>query len=206
MGFSNPIVSGGGALQREAIRSPNYVPGGPGWKIDRDGSVEFTNGIFRGRVEAQSGSFSGDLSAATVNGRAVPGGWRTEGSGDVNIEASDNLVRVLAGIQDKLRAGRLYRLEAEVYEILVEAGTAVDLTIRAEPATGKDATLLQRRNAKKIETNVGSFLTALVQPDATVSWDMVLTVQRTFGTGKYIVRAGPTTRTTLALYDAGSLP
>lgn len=51
MTFNNPVV-GGDALIRQAIRSPNFVPGtsgqGTGWAINADGSAEFntlsTNG------------------------------------------------------------------------------------------------------------------------------------------------------------------
>lgn len=49
MPFTDPIVAGT-VLIREAIRSPNYVPGVSGWTINRDGSVEFMNGTFRGEV------------------------------------------------------------------------------------------------------------------------------------------------------------
>lgn len=43
MGFSNPLVAGGGALVIPAIRSPNYQQGTAGWIIRRDGSAEFVN-------------------------------------------------------------------------------------------------------------------------------------------------------------------
>jgi hypothetical protein len=52
MGFVNPILGGGGALVRPAIKSPNYVPGTTGWEIDRDGNAEFNDGDFRGTVTA----------------------------------------------------------------------------------------------------------------------------------------------------------
>lgn len=51
-GFNNPVVGGLEKLIREAIQSPNYVPGTSGWTINRDGSVEFNNGIFRGTLQA----------------------------------------------------------------------------------------------------------------------------------------------------------
>lgn len=49
-GFNNPVVGGEENLVREAIQSPNYVPGSAGWSINRDGSAEFNDGIFRGGV------------------------------------------------------------------------------------------------------------------------------------------------------------
>lgn len=47
MGFVNPILGGGGALVRPAVRSPNYVPGAAGWTINRDGSSEFAGMVLR---------------------------------------------------------------------------------------------------------------------------------------------------------------
>lgn len=52
MGFLNPILGGGGALVRPAIKSPNYSPGAAGWSINRDGTVEFVDGTFRGTITA----------------------------------------------------------------------------------------------------------------------------------------------------------
>jgi hypothetical protein len=204
--FGNPIVSGGGVLLREAVRSPNYVPGGPGWKIDRDGSVEFTNGRFRGSVEAEGGSFRGDLTAGTVNGRAVPAGWIVEGRREGQHVSSTDAVEVLAGFQQELTGGRLYRLEGEVFQILVDAGVAVDLTLRGAVTSGALATTLPRLNAKRVEANVGQVVTALVQPDVTAVWDLVMTAHRIAGAGAYTVRATPTAAMTLTLFDIGTLP
>lgn len=49
MPFSNPTVAGT-ALAIPSIHSPGYVPGVSGWSINRDGSVEFASGTFRGPV------------------------------------------------------------------------------------------------------------------------------------------------------------
>jgi hypothetical protein len=48
-GFDNPIVAGL-KLLIDAIQSPNYVPGVSGWTINKDGTVEFSNGVFRGTI------------------------------------------------------------------------------------------------------------------------------------------------------------
>ena len=56
MTFSNPIVAGQN-LVIPGIQSPNYQAGVSGWRIARDGSVEFNLGTFRGSIEA--GSLSG---------------------------------------------------------------------------------------------------------------------------------------------------
>lgn len=64
-GFNNPVVGGLEKLIREAIQSPNYVPGSTGWTINRDGSVEFNNGIFRGTLQA------GTLIAGLITNSAI---------------------------------------------------------------------------------------------------------------------------------------
>lgn len=53
MTFRDPIL-GGNELVRTAMQSPNYVAGSAGWRIARDGSVEFNSGTFRGSLSAGS--------------------------------------------------------------------------------------------------------------------------------------------------------
>jgi hypothetical protein len=43
----NPVV-GGTVLRRQAIQSPDYVPGVSGWTINQDGSAEFNDLTIRG--------------------------------------------------------------------------------------------------------------------------------------------------------------
>lgn len=50
MPFNNDIAGGNGALVRNQLISPNYVAGVSGWRIGKDGSVEFNNGTFRGSI------------------------------------------------------------------------------------------------------------------------------------------------------------
>lgn len=50
MAFSNPIV-GGETLVIPSIKSRNYSAGVSGWRIARDGTVEFNGGTFRGSIE-----------------------------------------------------------------------------------------------------------------------------------------------------------
>ncbi|MCZ0494219.1 phage tail protein [Escherichia coli] len=45
------------------IRSDNFVNGSNGWRIGKDGSSQFNNAIFRGHIEARSGTFKGTLEA-----------------------------------------------------------------------------------------------------------------------------------------------
>lgn len=56
-GFKSPITGGQGALLIPFIQSPNFESGIQGWQIDKNGSVQFNNGTFRGTVSA--GTFEG---------------------------------------------------------------------------------------------------------------------------------------------------
>lgn len=51
--FQDSVLAGT-ILVRSAVQSPNYVAGVSGWTINQDGSVEFTNGTFRGSLVAGS--------------------------------------------------------------------------------------------------------------------------------------------------------
>ncbi len=48
--FTNPVIGGENTLIRSAIRSPDYVAGVSGWTINKDGTAEFNNAVFRGEV------------------------------------------------------------------------------------------------------------------------------------------------------------
>lgn len=53
-GFSNQIIGGLSKLIRNAIMSPDYVPGVSGWSINKDGTAEFNDAVFRGTVVIDS--------------------------------------------------------------------------------------------------------------------------------------------------------
>ncbi len=50
------------------IQSTNFSLGTAGWQIDKSGAAEFNNVTVRGHIEATSGSFSGTLTAAVIEG------------------------------------------------------------------------------------------------------------------------------------------
>lgn len=50
------------------IQSNNYVDGSNGWSINKDGGAQFNNAIFRGHIEARSGTFKGTLQAESFIG------------------------------------------------------------------------------------------------------------------------------------------
>ncbi|QDR55182.1 DUF1983 domain-containing protein [Klebsiella aerogenes] len=62
------------------IQSTNYVEGVSGWAINKNGGAQFNNAIFRGHVEASSGSFQGNINA-------------TSGSFRGTIDATDGIFR-----------------------------------------------------------------------------------------------------------------
>lgn len=65
--WDDPIAASDGSLIYPALKSPNYVMGVSGWKIDRDGNAEFYNGQFRGSVLIP-GSNNSQLVISTVSG------------------------------------------------------------------------------------------------------------------------------------------
>jgi hypothetical protein len=77
MGFSNDILGGAAALIRAAIKSPNFVHNSTGWSINKDGSVEFNNGTFRGTISGGSLIVNNSFGAAilTINQSSSPGTW-----------------------------------------------------------------------------------------------------------------------------------
>lgn len=50
MPFSNTILGGGASLTRNAIKSPNFLPGLQGWTINKDGTAEFADLTVRGQI------------------------------------------------------------------------------------------------------------------------------------------------------------
>jgi hypothetical protein len=89
MNFSNPIV-GGTSLIRNSIHSPDFITGVQGWTINKDGSVEFSNGTFRGTLVANSLTAT-SIGASTIQGSDWQGGtmedpditFTTSGSGSL---------------------------------------------------------------------------------------------------------------------------
>jgi hypothetical protein len=65
--FQNPIVAGT-TLVRDAIKSPNYVAGSTGWTINQDGTVEFSNGTFRGQLIAGGGNVILNAGGLAIDG------------------------------------------------------------------------------------------------------------------------------------------
>ncbi len=71
--FAEVMIGNGEVLNEmlaPQIRHNNYVPGVSGWQIDKNGSVDFNEGSFRGIVEIQSGS---SLDPSTAVGSTTVG-------------------------------------------------------------------------------------------------------------------------------------
>jgi hypothetical protein len=88
MTFSNPIV-GGTTLIRPAIHSPDYVAGTTGWTINKDGTAEFNDVVFRG-------------SAESANYVAGVSGWKLDQDGDaefnsIQIRSSGTAIPITVG-------------------------------------------------------------------------------------------------------------
>lgn len=67
MPYRNSVVAGT-VLVRTAIQSADYVAGVSGWVITRAGSVEFTNGVFRGSVSAGGGNVLLNAGGLAIDG------------------------------------------------------------------------------------------------------------------------------------------
>jgi hypothetical protein len=66
------------------MQSSNFVTGSTGWKIDKDGNVEFDSGYFRGDITGASGAFSGSLTAGTIDiGGSDASSWHVDIDGNM---------------------------------------------------------------------------------------------------------------------------
>lgn len=81
MSFTNSAFAGS-QLVRPSVRSPNYQAGSTGWSINRDGTVELSNGTFRGNVAATT------ISGATITGSTIQ--TAPPGSQRIVIDPSGN--------------------------------------------------------------------------------------------------------------------
>lgn len=65
--FINSLLVQDGSITNakigNVIQSNNYVDGHSGWSINKDGGAQFNDAIFRGHIEAASGSFKGTVQA-----------------------------------------------------------------------------------------------------------------------------------------------
>lgn len=72
------------------MQSANFITGSAGWKIDKDGNVEFDNGYFRGDISSATGTFSNTLyvgdSKVEIDGEGTTYGYKIkDSSGNVII-------------------------------------------------------------------------------------------------------------------------
>lgn len=90
MAFSNPIV-GGENLVIPGIQSPNYTAGVSGWRIARDGTVEFNSGTFRGSVVIGNPAGQHAIIANPATGDPIDV-YNTSGQLVFSIDATGRLV------------------------------------------------------------------------------------------------------------------
>ena len=102
----NPIV-GGNVLRRQAIESPNYVPGVSGWTINQDGSAEFNNLTIRGTFNGTNfvintnGAFfySGTPALGTLAG-SITNAAGTDSFGNTYLAGTTTYINVGGGVMD----------------------------------------------------------------------------------------------------------
>jgi hypothetical protein len=88
-GFDNPITGSEGALVRDRIKSPNYVPLTTGWQLDRDGSADLGDATIRGSlvVNGPAGSYATvDTVAGSPALRLKPGAFADAGVEATSVE------------------------------------------------------------------------------------------------------------------------
>lgn len=152
MAFANDVV-GGTTLVRNAINSPNYVPGVSGWTINRDGSAEFANVTTRGPVVitdpvthnvvatiAANGNISGQVGTFTdvlvgstsvgaeliARGRGIVGFWDI---GAVGLPAPGNGVFTnLAYVRCNIYPDRFYKITSRLLPVQTTSTTYQILT------------------------------------------------------------------------------
>jgi hypothetical protein len=69
--WDDPIAAGDGSLIYPAIKSPNYVAGVSGWRIAKNGSVEFNDATIRGSVSAGGGNVLLNASGLHIQGAST---------------------------------------------------------------------------------------------------------------------------------------
>lgn len=70
--WADPIAAGDGSLIYPAVKSPNFVSGSAGWKISRNGDVEFNNAVIRGSLIAGGGNVIVDNNGVYVKDATLP--------------------------------------------------------------------------------------------------------------------------------------
>lgn len=107
MPFRDPIL-GGDQLVRTAMRSPNYSAGVSGWRIARDGSVEFNNGTFRGSLSVGAAGSAHAILANTATGDPIDV-YNAAGqlTFSVNVFGVAKSTNPATGISSSLQTGQL---------------------------------------------------------------------------------------------------
>jgi hypothetical protein len=119
MGFSNPIIGGGGALVYPSIHSPDYDPGVSGWTINKDGTVEFNNGTFRGQLTA------GSISAGSIGDSSITESDFNNGTIESTVftmDANGGLILIYASTQvvQTLTGSGNFNVPADVSQLKAE--------------------------------------------------------------------------------------
>jgi hypothetical protein len=86
--YSNTVLQNKNVIQASgAMQSPDFVTGSTGWSINSDGSVEFSDGVFRGDITATTGT----IGSTTISSTALTGGIiQTDTTGDRMVMTDDS--------------------------------------------------------------------------------------------------------------------
>lgn len=79
--WADPIAAGDGSLIYPAVKSPNFSTGVAGWRIERNGNVEFNNAVIRGSLIAGGGNVVIDSNGVDVHSIPIDTRYRINTSG-----------------------------------------------------------------------------------------------------------------------------
>lgn len=157
MGFSNPIIGGGGSLVYPSIHSPGFVAGATGWSIDKNGNAEFNDIVALGTVQVEDGSGDtlagidalGNITGQTVSATtdidlagnsllgilaALPQGCIAEGQiAQTNLPYPSDATateEALFELDAVLTAGRIYQITVEAVKVLLSTAGRFVITGR----------------------------------------------------------------------------
>ncbi len=181
--WADPIAAGDGSLIYPALQSPDFQTGVQGWRIDRDGDVEFNDGTFRGTVDV-TGSVTG--SGVIING--------TQGQIELVPPASVNGLTVQsatmrAALLDNASTGYGY---LEIVGAGVNSLSRPVITLKSETVDGEvrhtqiqgelrtDA-IIQQNGSSQLDTRVAGVDTASSSTPIGVTETVVLTADDGFG-------------------------
>ena len=116
------------------LQSDNYVEDTSGWRLDADGNIEAESGSFRGDITGASGTFSGALEASSIE--IGTNAWHVDSSGNMWWGASETY----AGATIKISSAGSVNFTTGTFAGTLSATSGTLGTITAGTITGATIT------------------------------------------------------------------